>query len=69
MTEKRGIINMNLKHLFISSALLLNLSSCNYSITLIHTEGQASDIVDDTDTITPSTNLSIPISTPALPLL
>jgi hypothetical protein len=59
---------MKLKHLFISSALLLNLSSCNYSITMIHTEGQASDVVDETDTLTPSTNISLPISTPALPL-
>lgn len=38
------------------------LSSCTYTITQIHTEGQASDVVDDTDNITPTTSLSVPIS-------
>lgn len=36
------------------------LTGCNYSITMIHTEGQASDVVDETATATPTTSLSIP---------
>lgn len=37
------------------------LNACNYSITLVHTEGQASDVVDETASNTPSTNLSLPL--------
>lgn len=39
-------------------------TSCTYSITMVHTEGQASDVVDET--ATPST--SVTASTPKLPV-
>ncbi len=42
--------------------LPLILTGCTYSISLAHTEGQASDVIDDTDSVTPSTNVTIPTS-------
>jgi len=43
---------------------LFFLSSCTYSITQVHTQGQASDVVDETATNTPdiSPNLNIPLT-------
>ncbi len=47
-------------------ACILNvfLNSCTYSITMVHTEGEAMDVVDETATNTPnvSPSLSIPAS-------
>lgn len=40
---------------------LLILTGCTYSITMVHTEGQATDVVDETATNTPSTSLTLPI--------
>lgn len=44
---------------------LMVLEACTYSITMVHTEGQASDVVDETSTNTPSTsvnpNFNIPL--------
>jgi hypothetical protein len=41
--------------------ILLFLTSCTYTITLVHTEGQATDVVDDTNTptatVTPTVNI------------
>lgn len=42
------------------------LTGCSYSITMVHTEGQAEDVVDETATVTPSTSVSVPL--PKLPL-
>jgi len=42
--------------------LLALLSSCTYSITMVHTEGTASDVVDEQQT--PSTNVSPNVSLP-----
>lgn len=52
----------NLKKFILANFTILLLTGCNYSITMIHTEGQASDVVDETDTLTPSTSLTIPVS-------
>lgn len=38
------------------------LTGCTYAITMVHTEGAASDVVDETATNTPSTSLSVPVS-------
>ena len=53
--------------IYFLSALILGIlagvmCSCTYSITMVHTEGQASDVVDETQTNTPDvkTSLSIP---------
>lgn len=43
-------------------------TSCTYSITMVHTEGQASDVVDETATNTPSTSVSVPVSIIPKPL-
>jgi hypothetical protein len=43
--------------------LFLLFSSCTYTITLVHTQGQATDVVDDTNTPTAhvSPTLNIPV--------
>lgn len=42
--------------------LTLCLCSCTYAVTLVHTEGQATDVVDETATNTPSTSVAVPLS-------
>ncbi len=49
-----------MKYVLISSLALL--SSCTYSITMVHTEGSATDVVDEQQT--PSTTLSPTLSNP-----
>lgn len=39
--------------------------SCTYSITMVHTEGSATDVVDETATNTP--NVSPTITLPMIP--
>jgi hypothetical protein len=42
---------------------------CTYSVTMVHTEGQATDVVDETATNTPTTTATIPVNvTPNLPI-
>jgi hypothetical protein len=36
------------------------ITSCSYSITQVQTRGNVSDVVDDTETNTPCTSLTIP---------
>lgn len=45
---------------FIYSTLAL--TSCTYSITMVHTEGTATDVVDETATNQPSTSVTVPIT-------
>lgn len=45
--------------------LFFTLTACTYSITMVHTEGQASDVVDETATNTPSTSISPTVAIPA----
>lgn len=52
-----------MKLCFLICALLLGACS-TYSITMVHTEGTATDVVDDPDTNTPSTTVSLPTSLP-----
>jgi len=47
---------------------MLYLTGCTYSITMVHTEGQAADVVDETATNTPSTSVTPTISIPAAAL-
>lgn len=42
------------------SAILI--SSCTCSVTMVHTEGKAQDVVDETQENTPSTSVSVPVS-------
>jgi hypothetical protein len=46
---------------FIISLMLL-LTSCTCSITIVHTEGTAMDVVDETASASPTTTVSIPVS-------
>lgn len=54
----------NLKKTIGAALLLLSFSACisNYSINMIHSEGVTSDVVDESDTATPSTSLTVPVS-------
>lgn len=54
-----------IKELTMISSLFF-LTSCTYSITMVHTEGQATDVVDETASNTPSTSVSPNISIPAI---
>ena len=44
--------------------MLALLSSCTYSITMVHTQGEATDVVDETATNTPSTTVSPTVTVP-----
>ena len=44
------------------------LTGCTYSITMVHTEGTATDVVDETATNTPSTSVTPTVSIPAAAL-
>lgn len=39
---------------------LLVISSCTYSINMAHTEGEATDLINDADTNTPTATATIP---------
>jgi hypothetical protein len=57
---------MTRKEFFMKCALislLAILSSCTYSVTIVHTQGTASDVVDEQQT--PSTTVSPTLSVPA----
>lgn len=47
----------------------LILCACTFSVTMVHTEGQATDVVDETATNTPSTSVSIPVSAARTPAI
>ncbi len=53
-----------MKYVLISLSALL--CSCTYSITMVHTEGSASDVVDEQQT--PSTTVSPSLTVPVKPL-
>ncbi len=40
--------------------IMFMVASCTYSITMVHTEGTATDVVDETATAAPSTSVSVP---------
>ncbi len=46
-----------------------SLCGCTYSITMVHTAGEASDVVDETATNSPSTSVSVPVSVVPKPTL
>jgi hypothetical protein len=47
---------------FISLVLSLVLCSCTYSINMVHSEGTTSDVIDESDSVTPTTDLRIPLT-------
>lgn len=44
------------------AVLAMFLTACTYSINMVHTEGMATDVVDETATPTATTDISVPIS-------
>lgn len=48
------------------SVLLLILAGCTYSITMVHTQGEAQDVVDETATNAPDVSPNIVLPAPAL---
>jgi hypothetical protein len=49
------------------SALLVTctcmvMTGCTYAVTQVHTQGEASDVVDETASNTPTTTANIPVS-------
>lgn len=48
------------KILAIISTIILN--SCTYSITMVHTNGQATDVVDEQQTPTADIKATIPVA-------
>lgn len=56
-----------MKAIILTIMMTIILTGCTYSITMVHTEGTASDVVDETATNTPSTSVSVPVSATTLP--
>lgn len=52
---------------FLACFMLFLMTGCTYSITMVHTQGEASDVVDETATNTPSTSVSVPVSATSMP--
>lgn len=44
------------------SGLLIVLTGCTYSINMVHSNGSASDVIDETATPTATTNVTVPVS-------
>jgi hypothetical protein len=42
------------------------LSSCSFNVSMAHTQGTATDVIDDTASNTPKTDISPDISIPAI---
>lgn len=62
--KKSILATISMIIIFVTTIILVlfSLTGCTYSITMVHTEGQATDVVDSTATNTPSTSVSIPVS-------
>lgn len=56
---------MKLSEILLILALSATLTCCTYTISMVHTEGQASDVIDETNANTP--NISPTITATAIP--
>lgn len=61
-----GFILLWLSTIFMVTFVSVFLVGCSYSITMVHTEGTASDVVDETASNTPTTSVSVPVSAAGL---
>jgi len=68
LTIKRKNAMKKLLLIWVTLSLFI-LTSCTMSITIVHTQGQAPDVVDETDTVSPSTSVNIPVSVLPKPTL
>jgi hypothetical protein len=41
---------------------IIFLTGCSYSITMAHTNGTATDLIEEAQTTTPTTSVSVPVS-------
>lgn len=62
--DKWTLIAMFIAILVIMFSLLSLISACSYSINMVHTQGQAEDVLDDADSVDPtiSPTISVPAS-------
>jgi hypothetical protein len=42
--------------------LAFSIAGCTYSINMVHTQGKADDVIDETSSATPNTDITLPIS-------
>lgn len=42
--------------------VLITMGACTYTISLINTEGVASDVLDETDSVSPDVPITLPIT-------
>lgn len=49
-----------MKKLFLLSTIAL-LNSCTFNVSMAHTEGTASEVIDETNSNAPSTSVSLPV--------
>jgi hypothetical protein len=51
---------------FLPYIFLIAFCSCtNYSVTVIHSEGESSDVIKDAESLTPTTDVSPSLTIPA----
>lgn len=62
--DNNDITNKKGKYMIKLIILSLFLISCTYSINMVHTQGEATDVIDETSANTP--NISPEISTPLI---
>lgn len=43
------------------SILAMMLTACTYSINMVHSNGTATDVIDETDTPTATTSVEVPV--------
>lgn len=55
-----------IRALLMAIFIALMATSCTYSITMVHTEGQASDVVDETATNSPDIKPTVSVPATAL---
>ncbi len=57
-----------MKKLFISAIACLMLQACTYNVSMAHTEGTATDVIDDTASNTPNIapTVTVPVSAAGL---
>lgn len=48
-------------------SIFLFLSSCTQTVTMVHTQGQATDVVDETSDTSPNVSADIDVPVSALP--
>ena len=53
-----------MKVFIICSCLCFFILGCNYSVIMTATHGTASDVVDETDTNSPTIDASVPLTVP-----